>query len=287
MSTYLPTVLLDPFEKYRPFPETPSSLLQAHWHEIVGSFVFYVAIQYLSKPFSTLLFGKRYTSLSRGVKINFDVHVTSMIQCAVSFALLFVHLNNPHWQNRRNDPVGSLLGSTPFGAMTCAVTLGYFIWDFYVCLVHFDLFGPGFLFHAIAAMSAFACGFLPYCQPWAGAFLSFELSTPFVNMNWFASHLPVGTFSEKFVIINGLLLMAVFFVVRIVWGFYAISQMGLDMMASLDQIHIFIPVAIVAMNALLNFLNVYWFYKMVRIARKKVAGSKSTRQAAKEAEKIE
>ncbi|KAI3403883.1 hypothetical protein KGF56_003313 [Candida oxycetoniae] len=210
-----------------------------------------------------------------------------MVQCYISIALLLVHLNNPHWQNRKNDPIGSLLGSTPFGSMTCAVTTGYFVWDFFVCVKHFHLFGIGFLFHAVAAMFAFTCGFIPYCQPWAGAFLTFELSTPFVNINWFASHLPAGTFSEKYIVINGLLLMFVFFAARIVWGFYAVSQMAVDMLASLDRVNKLIPLTILSMNLFLNMLNLFWFYKMVRIAMKKASGGKSTRQAAKEAEKIE
>ncbi|KAI5967457.1 hypothetical protein KGF57_000400 [Candida theae] len=238
-------------------------------------------------PVSSRLFGTRYTGLPRKTRIDFDVHVTSMVQCAVSAVLMFYHFNNPHWQNRLNDPVNSLLGFTPFGGMVISVTAGYFVWDLLVCLTHFDLFGIGFSFHAIAAMYAFCCGFVPYCQPWAAAFLSFELSTPFVNMNWFASRMPAGTFSDKFVMINGLLLIVVFFFVRIVWGIYAVVQLTHDMRASLDQVSIFTPAAILAMNFALNSLNVFWFYKMVRIAIKKIRGQSSTRKAVKVAEKIE
>lgn len=287
MSLLFPTVILDPFEKYRPFPENPTNLIEAHWHEIAASFAFYFVVQNFTRPVAKAFMKDKYTLLSKGVQADFDVHVTSMVQCVVSIVLLVIHLGNPHFQNRLNDPVGSLLGTTPFGAMTCAVTTGYFIWDLYVCLRYYSIFGPGFLFHAIAAMFAFACGFIPYCQPWAGAFLTFELSTPFVNLNWFASHLPAGTFSEKFIVINGLSLIIVFFFVRIVWGLYAISQMAVDMLSSLDQVNKLVPLVILSTNSLLNVLNVYWFYKMIRIAKKKARGVKSTRQAAKEAEKIE
>lgn len=287
MSVYLPTVILDPFDKLRPFPSDPKTIFQSHWHELVLSALFYYIVQSLSGPVCSFFLGSRYTSLPRKTRIDFDVHVTSMVQCAVSAVLMFYHFNNPHWQNRLNDPVNSLLGSTPFGSMVISVTAGYFVWDLLVCLKYFDLFGIGFLLHAIAAMYAFCCGFVPYCQPWAAAFLSFELSTPFVNMNWFASRMPEGTFSDKFVVINGLLLIVVFFVVRIVWGLYAVVQLAKDMAWSLDQVSIFTPATILAMNFALNTLNIFWFYKMVRIATKKVKGQSSTRKAAKAADKIE
>lgn len=287
MSVYLPTAILDPFEKLRPFPSNPQTIFQAHWHELVLSALFYYAVQSLSSPLCTFYLGSRYTSLPRNTRIDFDVHVTSMVQCVVSTVLMIYHLNNPHWQNRLNDPVNSLLGSTPFGSMVGAVTAGYFVWDLFVCMRNFKLFGIGFLLHAVAAMYAFCCGFVPYCQPWAAAFLSFELSTPFVNMNWFASRMPKGTFSDKFVVINGLLLILVFFLIRIVWGLYAVSQLAKDMMASLDQVSIFTPAALLTMNFALNVLNIFWFYKMVRIAIKKAKGKSSTRKASKATDKIE
>ncbi|KAI5966270.1 uncharacterized protein KGF55_000579 [Candida pseudojiufengensis] len=287
MSTYLPTIILDPFEKYRPFPENPKNLLEAHWHEILGSTIFYFLIQYLSKPISKLIFGSKYTTLKPSTKINFDVHITSMVQCFISILILVPHLNNPHFQNRNNDPINSLLGYTPFGTLICSLSVGYFIWDLVVCLKYYKLFGIGFLLHAIAALFAFGCGFIPYCQPWAGAFLSFELSTPFVNLNWFASHLPAGTFSDKFVIINGLLLIIVFFFVRIIWGIYAVIQMGIDMTYSLNQINILIPISILLMNTALNLLNIFWFYKMIKIAKKKASGKSSTKQSSKEIDKVD
>ncbi|RCK55959.1 Topoisomerase I damage affected protein 4 [Candida viswanathii] len=278
----LPRVTEDPFLKYRPFPENPSNGLEKHWHEIAVSFVFYFAVQLLSGPIFSIIMGTGYTKLPKGTRVNFDVHVTSMVQCFVSIVLLLLHLNNPHFANRDADPANSLLGLTDFGAMTCSVTVGYFIWDIYVCARYFSLFGVGFLFHALAALYAFFSGLFPYGQPWAGAFLAFELSTPFVNLNWFASKLPAGTFSEKFLVINGLLLIAVFFFARIFWGFYAVFQFAVDISYTFNEVNKLMPLSLLGLNFLLDCLNVFWFYKMVMIAKKKVTGSKSTRQAAQD-----
>ena len=108
--------------------------------------MFYFIIQQLSGPIFSIIMGPRYTKLSKSTRVNFDVHVTSMVQCFVSFALMVPHLNNPHWVNRLNDPANSLLGSTDFGGLVCALTVGYFIWDLYVCAKYFSLFGVGFYF---------------------------------------------------------------------------------------------------------------------------------------------
>lgn len=271
MLDFLPTVIQDPFESYRPFPKTSDNLFAAHWHEIVGAAIFYFTIQATVKPLATLILGKTYTTLPKKTRIDFDIHIVSMVQCIVSIVLTFYHFNNPHWQNRSNDPVNSLLGSTPFGGMVGAVSAGYFIWDIWVCARYFDIFGVGFLLHGGAALFGMICTLIPYCQPWTASFLAFEISTPFVNLNWFASRMPEGTFSDSFVIINGLLLMVVFFFIRIIWGFYAIAQLAIDMTYSLDQINNFIPATLLVLNFGLDVLNVFWFYKMVRIARKKAS----------------
>lgn len=277
----------DPLAKYRPFPENPKSPLEAHWHEVVGAFLFYVTIQALSAPIFSIIMGQRYTSLPKNTKLNFDVHVTSMVQCIVSILILIPHLFNPHFNNRLDDPLSSLTGTTPFGGMVCAVTVGYFLWDVYVCIRHYAIFGVGFLFHGFAAMYAYACGFVPYCQPWAGPFLVFEISTPFVNINWFASKLPAGTFSDKTIVINGLLLIITFFTARIIWGFLLIYKLASDMFLTWGIVPSFLPLSMLILNFFLNCLNVFWFLKMLMIARKKIAGKETARQAAKEADKIE
>lgn len=122
------------------------------------------------------------------------------------------------------------------------------MWDLFVCIRYFKLFGFSFLFHGAAALYVFVCSLRPYCLPWAPAFLLFELSTPFVNVNWFATRLPAGTISDTVVMINGLLLLATFFFVRIIWGFYAAGLVAYDMYRVFDKAPIFLPLSILALK---------------------------------------
>ncbi|CAK7905706.1 hypothetical protein CAAN1_14S04016 [[Candida] anglica] len=274
--SFLPVFTEDVFLQYRPFPAEPTNFFVAHWHEILGSYVFYQTIQFLSPWFSTRFFGKSYTNLSPRTKINFDIHVVSMIQCIISILVIIPMLNHPFYVNSLVDPKQGILGYYPYGGFVGAITSGYFVWDTYVCLRYFHLFGWGFLFHGVAALYVFASTLVPFCLPWIPAFLLFELSTPFVNMNWFASRLPSGVFSAKFVAINGILLMVTFFSVRIIWGLYAVYLIAFDMYAVKDLVHPFFPLSILGLNFFLNILNIYWFYKMVLLAKKMASKSKKT-----------
>lgn len=281
-----PVITSDPLAWARPFPAEPLLFYAAHWHEVVLLTAVYFGIQALSPTVSTRLFGKTYADLNPKTKLNFDIHIVSMVQCLVLIAIIVPAWSHPYIQNRAADPYLSIFGYTPYSGFISGITIGYFIWDLVVCLLHKKLFGLGFLLHAFAALFVFGVSLKPFCLPWIPAFLLFELSTPFVNINWFASKLPAGTISDKVVAINGLLLLVVFFTVRILWGFYAVIVLSFDLWAVLDQVNIFFPAAVLLLNASLDILNLYWFSKMLAIAKKKLTGAK-TRPLAKEAAKTE
>lgn len=288
MTSFLPVFTNDWLLDYRPFPDKPSNVFEEHWHEVVLSLLFYGTIHLLSPFVMSRWMGSHYTTLPKRTRVNFDVHVVSMVQCFISIASLAPMWNHSHWQNRLNDPKSSIEGSTPYGSFVAAITVGYFVWDVIVCTVYFLLFGLGFLVHGLAALYVFSFCMRPYAQPWIPAFLLFELSTPFVNINWFASKLPAGVIGSKTFIINGLCLLFTFFTVRILWGFYAVTIVARDMFAVWNDNPKFLPVTILGLNVTLDVLNVFWFQKMVKIATKKARGSTSTRAAAKEtAQKIE
>lgn len=263
----------DPFAWARPFPQEPSNHFLAHWHEIVASAAFYFAIQAASPVVSKRWFGRSYTNLDVKTRLNFDVHVVSMVQCIISIFILLPLWNHPHFQNRLQDPYSSVFGYNGYSGFVSAVSIGYFLWDLYVCLRHFKLFGFGFLLHAFAALYVFVCSLRPYCLPWVPAFLIFELSTPFVNINWFGSRLPKGTISDRVILINGLLLLVTFFLVRIVWGLYAVALLAQDLAQVWHYDRLIFAVVTFVLNGSLDILNILWFSKMLAIAKKKLRGN--------------
>lgn len=256
----------DIFLKYRPFIAEPKNYYETHYHEILGSVVFYQVLYLMSPVISKALFGSNYTELSKKGKKNFDIHIVSMVQCLISIAVIIPLYGNEYLAE---DPVFHYL---PYAGFVSAITIGYFIWDLYICLAFFKMFGIGFLLHAFASLFVFCQTLRPFCLAWVAGFLGFELSTPFVNINWFISKLPAGTVPFYIQAINGLLLMITFFIVRIVWGFFAIYKVSGQLYAVKDQLPFWLIFSIVGLNFALDALNVYWFKKMIAIAVKKFSG---------------
>ncbi|CAH00642.1 Tda4p [Kluyveromyces lactis] len=255
------------------FDPSSENLYYRHLHEALISFVVY---QFILYPFvvpklNEWFFKEHYTERDEPDKINFDIHTVSMIQSVVSLYLIWPLLWIPFGFN-----VATYYNS--YASMVSAVSIGYFMWDLYICLRYFKLFGIGFLFHAVAAFAVLTITLHPVCQAWIGRFLSFEASTPFVNINWYIIQLSRGSSKQVvptwFNVLNGFLLISVFFFVRLVWGFVAVAILIYEMWQVWDQIPLYMTAVILGINVSLDFLNIHWFSKMLKIAKKMANGSK-------------
>lgn len=125
-------------------------VLPAHLHVVLGAAAFYqlcfLLSPALSNPFSA------YTTLGRRSKINWDIHVVSMIQSILICWLAFLALGDPKLLADR------VFGYSPFAGDVAALACGYFLWDSYVSLRYVKLFGVGFALHGIASLAVFLFG---------------------------------------------------------------------------------------------------------------------------------
>ncbi|CCH61822.1 hypothetical protein TBLA_0F02830 [Henningerozyma blattae CBS 6284] len=269
--------LTDPLLKFSWYPESESLYLK-HLHEIAFSFAFYLFIHIFIAPYlNHLIFGKNYTSIqNRKSKMDFDVHIVSMFQAFISVAIVLpvirlpVDLNVATFQNE-------------WCSMVSSVSVGYFIWDFIVCVSNYNIYGLEFLAHAIGSLYCIGISLYPFVQNWVPKFLIVEASTPFVNVNWFISQLlrykvKVPVWLN---VINGVLLMTVFFSIRIVWGFTAIGYLSKQIWITRYQVPIVHTFLILLLNTLFNCLNLFWFSKMIRIVKKMAMGSKKETKSSK------
>ncbi|KAH3902482.1 Tda4p SCDLUD_000059 [Saccharomycodes ludwigii] len=276
------TPLSDPFLKFSPFKNLTDSLYLIHLHEIVGSFIFYqfILYQWLAPNFNKFFFRKAYTKIEdKKLKVNFDIHVVSMVQCLISIYLVLPPaITQPFGLN-----INSYTDS--YNSMVSSVSVGYFLWDLCVCVQHFNLFGLQFLCHCLASLFVFFSTLRPFCQSWVCKFLIFEASTPFVNINWFISVLVKQNGNIKiptwFNVLNGISLILVFFLVRIVWGFTAISVLAYQAYKIWDEVPHGLMSIILMINFLLDFLNIFWLSKMLKIAKKMLGGNETTARKGK------
>ncbi|CCE93930.1 Tda4p TDEL_0H00710 [Torulaspora delbrueckii] len=264
----------DPFLRFSLFSGS-DNLYLLHAHEILGAFVFYQLIYaYFAPWFNRLVFRGGYTSIGdRKTKINFDIHTVSNVQCVITFwsiaptLLLPMNLSVVSYQN-------------DLASMASALAVGYFLWDLFICMRYYSLYGFEFLAHALSSLYVFTLGLKPFCQSWIGKFLLFEASTPFVNNNWFIAQLSKSSSKsivpEWFNIVNGVLLLGTFFSVRILWGFIAISILLCQMWKERHEIPLAQSGILLLLNVLLNTLNLFWFNKMLRLAKKMVSRSSAS-----------
>ncbi|KAF3161930.1 hypothetical protein TWF106_004961 [Orbilia oligospora] len=283
-----------------PFPPCPDTIVKAvtpicetlgfttlpkHFHEVVGAFLLYhVTNVYLSPVISPLLFPKTYRSFNKRNRINWDIHVVSLVQstliCIVSLYAMFVDR-----ERSEMDAKQRVWGYTGLLGMTQAFGAGYFLWDLMVSTQYLNIFGPGLLAHAICALCVFSLGFRPFVNYYAPTFLLYELSSPFLNFHWFMDKLEMT--GSTLQLVNGICLLVVFFSCRLVYGTYSSFRVGsdiylawqnppLDIVQQGRSVPAWLALSYVTSNLILHFLNFYWFGKMVDALRRRFDSTKST-----------
>ncbi|AET41039.1 Tda4p Ecym_7191 [Eremothecium cymbalariae DBVPG len=267
------SLMEDPFLALSPF-KNHESLYLRHGHEVLFSFLLYQFIVYriVAPVVNRMIFGKHYAEAVQNVKVNYDIHTVSTVQ-----ALVCVGLVIPIVSLNANLQIFGYYNE--YASMTAAISLGYFLWDLYICLKFFSFFGLGFLGHAIGSLAVIFCSLMPSYQSWIGKFLVFEASTPFVNINWYITQVSRKTTKAIvpawFNIINGLLLLGTFFFTRICWGIIALVSLDYQVWKQWNSdTPMLVGLLVPTINLLMTILNIYWFYKMIRIAKKMVNASK-------------
>lgn len=258
----------DPFLCLSLFSKS-ENLYVRHAHEILCSFVFYYLVyRYVAPVLNELFFGNNYKSLKDvRQKIDYDVHTVSMVQCAVTVSTILPIVHIP--------TVGAQLAKyyNPQASMASSLAIGYFLWDLYICLKHYKIYGIQFFAHAVGSLYVMSATLKPFCQAWVGRFLLLEASTPFVNINWYIIQLSKTNKGKSavplwFNVFNGLCLLSVFFLIRILYGTFSSMKLIIQIFqlkANLPDLQTNIFIALVIMMCCLNF---YWFYKMILVARK-------------------
>lgn len=285
--------------------------LPLHIHQVLLSALLYTVIFYPVSPIlSRILAPNHYPQLPRRKRLNWDAHVVSMVQsCLINAIAIWVL-----WTDNDRKGMGweeRVWGYTGGNAMVQALAAGYFVWDLVVTSLNLDVFGLGTLAHAIAALLVYSLGFVrnpysislttdtneekqrPIVNSYSCIFILWELSTPFLNVHWFMDKLNMtGSTAQLY---NGIALLGTFFTTRLLFGTYQSFLVAHDFYLALNshpsakilEISPFMTyvtedttmpawaaLSYLAANLTLNFLNFYWFFKMVSAVRKRFEPAK-------------
>jgi hypothetical protein len=135
----------------------------------------------------------------------------------------------------------------------------------------------------------------PFANYYGLNFVLYELSTPFLNIYWFLDKLNMT--GSRLQLYNGIALLVSFFCCRVLWGNYQSLHIYADVLTALQASNVEVPLAknitvfdyqhpdmkinlaadkvvmklpiwlvfvYLGSITVLNFLNIYWFGKMVQ-----------------------
>lgn len=150
------STFIQPFADYFSFHTLP-----LHVHEVLLSFLLYQGTQSVLSPWlSRRYFGKYYNSFNQRTRINWDIHVVSLLQsvlvCVV--ALWVMWTDDERWN--MDTPQERVFGYTGACGLVQGMAAGYFLWDIVVSTMHWKIFGLGLWFHAVSALWVFSLGFV-------------------------------------------------------------------------------------------------------------------------------
>jgi hypothetical protein len=148
-----------PLAKYLALPTLP-----LHVHEVIGSALFYYGVQTRFSPWISPKLSRHYSTLNARTKLNWDVHVVSLVQSILvcSAAFYVMRYDEERWNMTTEERVWGYTGGTGFVE---AMGLGYFVYDLWITAQNLSMFGVGMLLHAASALVVFSFGFVRILVP--------------------------------------------------------------------------------------------------------------------------
>ncbi|KAJ1990802.1 hypothetical protein H4R33_001581 [Dimargaris cristalligena] len=233
--------------------------LTYHWPVVLASTLACSLIFTLSGILSPMLFPASFRNMKAFQRINWNIHVVSMVHCCLALYWSFPLINHP---KLADDYINSYW---PYFSNIAAVSCGYFLWDFVVSMRYIKQTGIGFAVHGLGSFAVFLLSFRPFINAYGPVFLMLELSTPFLNLHWFMDKLGMtGSLPQ---LVNGVILLATFFGSRLVFGIYWAIHLYTNFYHNWDTVPHYLAISVVVSNMALNILNFFWFSKMVSAIR--------------------
>lgn len=199
-----------------------------------------------------------FSNLSPQKKIEWNSRVVSTVHSLVVGTLGLYIL---FFDESKDDPLWS---ESSLVDVNISIASGYLFSDLVILLLNWKVIGDmGFILHHCTALYAYVLllnnGVLRYIGNYR---LLAELSSPFVNQRWFLEVLKYPKFS-KANIINGILMMVVFFIVRVAamppLYYYIYSVYGTEPYLKLGRV---IQYSWISSCSILDIMNIMWMIKI-------------------------
>lgn len=233
--------------------------------QMVTSFLFFFLLFYVSL-FSLrvyLAIFRKNHSLRYIDLIQFVSRITSTVHAVVATVLAAKVLLTD-----KNLYENQLVYSSFQTALISNFVIGYMVFDLITMAKYKEVFEWQFLLHHIVSVSAFYASSIYGVFAYIALFrLTSEGSTLFINIRW--TLLMLNKKHTKFYMWNGVLIIASFTIFRIIpilpiwWSFFGLLKLPLW-----PEVHIGFKFLCLGSSIPLDILNLYWYFKIVRMAVK-------------------
>jgi hypothetical protein len=254
-------------------------LAHVHGPYLAASTIIWTAVYLASAPISRRV-SATYCGLPFKLKMQWDNRIVAFLHAVIICYAAF-------WGLLCDEPLKAdhLHAYSSWAYATMITACGYFIWDAVMCIIYFKEFQLGFLLHALGCLFTFLGSLDGVFMYYGYFYLTFEASTPFLNLHWFMDKLGVSN-SNPFKKLNAGLLVLSFFFFRIIsgCGYSAVVWQDIHryIAATSNMANVGIMYYFYFAILLLNGLNCYWFYSIVKFATRapKVHPSSTSTSAA-------
>lgn len=222
--------------------------------------LFFQIVYIISIPISN--FSTHYRHLSPHKQSSWQLHIVSTLFSVLIIAFCTTLYDDPIIKADR------ILGSSPNSRLVHTFASGFFFWDVLISIWNLKEGGIAMLLHSLSCCFVFTVSLYPYAQGYGSVFLNFEASTIFLNLHWFLDK--TGRSGSTLQLINGVLLILVFFVVRIVNGSYGMFLFVSESFIRRAELPSILWQSYTIAAIILGSLNFYWMYLMINSFRVRI-----------------
>lgn len=253
-----PIHLLQPWMEHKGM-----ALVLAHWHIMALGCAASLLCSCFGYYFGPRIFQSSFCKGKPTMRLNFGHQLSSLLHALITSTISIYNVTNDKL------PKDKVFGYSESAAMQCALTAGYFLWDFFSTGMNFSYYGPAFMLHAIIGLFPLTCALSPVLLGYVPGFLLFEISSIFLTGHWFIEKLQLG---KRLLLVNDVLLVVLFFLCRIVLGWKLMVDIFNDITAHRASLgtHFYAFMCFTLASTLC--LNHFWFYKLFKAFLRHVQG---------------
>jgi len=238
--------------------------LGPHFDVLVYSFVLFNFANIILVPgLSRLFFNRIYGALNPKARNKWNCRAVSLIHVSIVVPLAIQCLDSPTLSADR------AFGWDERAGTAFSVAAAYFLWDTIDMILHFEAIG--FVAHGAACFFVYFLCFRPFLAYYAVRCLLWEGSTIFLNFHWYMDK--SGFSGSRLQTVNGVLLLASFTGLRIVFGGYISYAFSMTVLQVRDQVPLGIALYYACGNLLLQGLNWFWLFAMLKGFKKRMSSS--------------